>query len=106
MKVKSLSHVQLFETPWFLHPWNFPGKNTGVCCHLHLQGMFLSQGSNPDLPHCEQTLLLSEPPAKLPEPQGKPTATGMGSLPLLQGISPGIEPGSPALQADSLPIEL
>ena len=35
MKVKSLSRVQLFVTPWtvayrHLQPWNFPGKNTGV----------------------------------------------------------------------------
>ena len=34
--------------------------------------------------------------------------TGVGSLSLLQGIfpDPGIEPRSPALQADSLPTEL
>ena len=30
-----------------LYPWNFPGKNTGVGCHFHLQGTFLTQGSNP-----------------------------------------------------------
>ena len=41
-KVKSLSHVQLFPTPWtvayqVLHPWDFPGKNTGVGCHFLLQ---------------------------------------------------------------------
>ena len=29
-----------------LCPWNFPGKNTGVGCHLFLQGMFLTQGLN------------------------------------------------------------
>ena len=39
-----------------LHPWNFPGKNTGVGCHFLLQGIFLTQGSNPGLPHCRQTL--------------------------------------------------
>ena len=27
----------------------FPGKNTGVCCHFLLQGIFLMQGSNPRL---------------------------------------------------------
>ena len=32
--------------------------------------------------------------------------TGLGCHTLLQGIFPGIEPGSPALQADSLPTEL
>ena len=39
-----------------LHPWNSPGKNTGVGCHFLLQGIFLTQGSNPGLPHCRQTL--------------------------------------------------
>ena len=34
----------------------FPGKNTGVGCHFLLQGIFLTQGSNPDLQHCRQTL--------------------------------------------------
>ena len=32
-----------------LCPWNFPGKNTGVGCHFLLQGIFLTQGSNPHL---------------------------------------------------------
>ena len=32
-----------------LCPWNSPGKNTGVGCHSLLQGIFLTQGSNPDL---------------------------------------------------------
>ena len=31
--------------------WNFPGKNTGVGCHFLLQGIFLTQGSNPCLLH-------------------------------------------------------
>ena len=33
-----------------------PGKNTGVGCHVLLQGIFLTQGSNPGLPHCRQIL--------------------------------------------------
>ena len=28
-------------------PWASPGKNTGVGCHALLQGVFLTQGSNP-----------------------------------------------------------
>ena len=32
--------------PELLCPWSFPGKNTGVGCHLLLQGIFLTQGSN------------------------------------------------------------
>ena len=39
-----------------LSPWNFPGKSTGVGCHFLLQGIFPTQGSNPGLPHCRQTL--------------------------------------------------
>ena len=34
-----------------LCPWNSPGKNTGVSCHSFLQGIFLTQGSNPHLLH-------------------------------------------------------
>ena len=29
-----------------LSPCNFPGKNTGVCCHFLLQGIFLTWGLN------------------------------------------------------------
>ena len=60
-KVKSLSRVQLFATPWTvahqaLCPWDSPGKNTGVGCHFLLQGIFPTQGSKPGLPHCRQVL--------------------------------------------------
>ena len=47
-----------------LCPWSFPGKSAGVGCHFLLQGIFPTQGSNPGLLHCKQTLLLSEPPRK------------------------------------------
>ena len=33
---------------------DFPGKNTGVGCHFLLQGIFLTQESNPGLLHCRQ----------------------------------------------------
>ena len=41
VKVKSLSHVWLFATPWTAAyqappPWDFPGKSTGVGCHCLL----------------------------------------------------------------------
>ena len=39
-----------------LCPWDFPGKNTGVGSHFLIQGIFLTQGLNPGLPHCRQTL--------------------------------------------------
>ena len=32
-----------------LCPWDFPGKNTGVGCHLLLQEIFPTQGLNPSL---------------------------------------------------------
>ena len=39
--------------------------------------------------------------------QGKPKSTGVGPIPSSAGFpDPGIEPGSPALQVDSLPIEM
>ena len=37
-------------------PQNFPGQNTGVGSLSLLQGIFPSQGSNPGLLHCRQTL--------------------------------------------------
>ena len=39
-----------------LCPWNSPGKNTGVGCHSLLQGIFLTQGSDPRLLNCRQIL--------------------------------------------------
>ena len=61
VKVKSLSCVRLFATPWtsparLFHPSDFPGKITVVGCHFLLQGIFAAQGSNPALLHCSLTL--------------------------------------------------
>ena len=39
-----------------LHPWDFPGKSTGVGCHFLLQGIFPTQGLNLGLLHYGQTL--------------------------------------------------
>ena len=56
-------------TPWTVaHQWllcscDSPGKNTGVGCHVPLQGIFLTQGSNPGLQHCRHSLP-TEPPGK------------------------------------------
>ena len=30
---------KIWKSPRRLYPWNFPGKNTGVCCHYLLQGI-------------------------------------------------------------------
>ena len=42
--------------PRYLCSWDSPGKSTGVGCHALLQGIFPTQRSNPDLPHCRQIL--------------------------------------------------
>ena len=54
---------------------NSPGQNTGVDSLSLLQGIFPTQGSNPGLPHCTDSL-----PA---EPHGKPNNTRLGILSLL-----------------------
>ena len=48
------SHVRLSATLWTMAcqaplSWDSPGENTGVGCHFLLQGIFLTQGSNPRL---------------------------------------------------------
>ena len=55
------SHVTLCDPIDFCQPGasfqlNCPGKNTGVGSHALLQGLFPTQGSKPDLPHCRQIL--------------------------------------------------
>ena len=62
-------------------PWNSPGQNPRLDILSLLQGIFLTQGSNPGLLHCRQNLL----PAEL---SGKPKNTGVGSLSLLQWVFP------------------
>ena len=58
----SLSHIWVFLTRGLqptrlLCPWSSPGVNTGVGRHSLLQGIFLTQGLNPGLPHfCRQIL--------------------------------------------------
>ena len=37
-------------------PWNSPGQNTGAGSCSLLQGIFLTPGSNPGLPHCRRIL--------------------------------------------------
>ena len=71
---KSLSHVQLFVTPWTTDHkaplWDSPSKNTGVGCQALLQGIFPMQGSNLHLLH-----LLCWQAGSLPlVPPGKPMA--------------------------------
>ena len=73
---------------------------TGVGSFSFLQGIFPTQGSNPGLPHCRQILyhLSHQGSARILEWVAYPFSRD------LPGI--GIEPGSPVLQANSLPAEL
>ena len=52
-------------------PWGFPGKNTGVGCHILLQGIFLTQGSNPHHLHLLQWQVYSLPLSHLGSPIGQ-----------------------------------
>ena len=38
------------------HPWDSPGKNTGVGCHSLFQAIVQTQALNPGLPPCRQIL--------------------------------------------------
>ena len=93
MKVKvSRSCPTLCNSMYSL--WNSPGQNTAVGSHSLLQGIFPTQGSNPSLPHCGRILYqLSH--------WGSPRILEWVAYLLLQESNP----GSPALQADSLPAE-
>ena len=81
-------------------PWNSPGQNTGEGSLSLLQRIFPTQGSNPGLLHCGQILYqLSH--------KESPRILECVAYPFFRNLpNPGIELGSPALQADSLPTEL
>ena len=66
VKVKSCPTLCDPTDTRLLRPWDFLGKSTGVGCHFLLQGIFPTQGLNPGLPHCRQTLYCLSP-------QGSPT---------------------------------
>ena len=59
-----ISHSVMSDSLWpgglfptrLLCLWDSPGKNTGVRFQFLLQGIFLTQGSNPGLPHRRQIL--------------------------------------------------
>ena len=80
-----------------LCPWNCPGQNTGEGSLSLLQRLFPTQGLNPGLPHCRQILYqLSH--------KGSPRILEWVTYPFSSDLpNPGIELGSPELQADSLP---
>ena len=89
------------------HPWDSPGKNTGVGCHFLLQCMKVKSESEV----AQLCLTLSNPvDCSLPgsSVQGIFQARVLGwvAIPFSREIpNPGIKPRSPKLQADSLPSE-
>ena len=75
---ESLSTVQLFATPWTR---NSLSQNTGVGSLSLLQGIFSTQGLNPDLPHCRWILYqLSH--------QGSPRILQWVAYPFSRGSTP------------------
>ena len=52
MKIDNKSENHSFVS----HSWNSPGQNTGVGSLSLIQGIFPTQGLNPDLPHCRWIL--------------------------------------------------
>ena len=101
MCVKSLSHVQLFATPWtvaFQAPPSLGFSRQGYCTvgsHPLLQGIFLNQGLNPAVMYCKQTLYClshqgsqqGAQPTLAAKPTPQPPSTSQ-SLPLGLAHSP------------------
>ena len=100
LKIKSLSHAQLFATLWTIQSMEFSRPEYWNGSLFLLQGIIPTQGSNPGLPHCRWILYqLSH--------QGSPRLLDRLPIPSPGGLpNPGIEPESPTLQVDSLPAEL
>ena len=84
-----------------------PGKNNGMGCHSLLQGIFPTQGSNPHLLHWQADSL---PLTLWTVARQAPLSMGFSRQEYWNGLpffspgdlpNPGIEPRSPASQADS-----
>ena len=83
------------------HPWDSPGKNTGVGCHFLLQCMKVKSLSHVRLFETPWTVAYQAPPSmgfSRPEYWSGLPFPCPGDLP-----DPGIKPESPTLQADALP---
>ena len=99
----SASRLVVSDSLWphgLYSPWNSPGQNTAVGSFSLLRGIFPTQGANLGLPHYRKIFY---------------QLSHKGSPRILEGVvypfpvdlpDPGIKPGSPTLQADSLPTEL
>ena len=66
--------------PGFSVHGDSPGKNTGVGCHVLLQGIFPNQGLNPRLPHCRCILYCLNH-------QGSPRILEWAAYPFSRGTS-------------------
>ena len=99
-KWESLNHTDSLWPYGLYSSWNSPGQNTGVGSLSILQGIFPNQRSNPGLLQCRR-ILHSWPIRQTQENWSSKPSPSPSDLP-----NQGIEPGSPALQADSLPTEL
>ena len=87
------------QPPGLYSLWNSPGQNTGVCRCSLLQGIFPTQESNLHLLHCGHILY------QLSHHGSQEYWSGWPIPSPVDPPNPGIEPGSPALQADSLSTE-
>ena len=81
-------------------PWNSPGQDTGVGSLPLFQGIFPTQGSNPDLPHLRRILY------QLSHKESPRTLEWVAYPSPADLLHPGTEPGFPVSQADSLPTKL
>ena len=71
------SHARLFSASWpgsSVHG-DSPDKNTGVGCHVLLQGVLPTQGWNQGLLHCRRRSPVLQANSLLSEPPGKPFGT-------------------------------
>ena len=100
VKVTQLLSLDSLRPHGLYNPWNSPGQNTGVGSLSLLQGIFLTQGSNPVLLHCRRFFTHWATRKAQEYWSGSPIPSPV-DLP-----NPGIQLGSPSLQADSLPTEL
>ena len=87
------------------HPWDSPGKNTGVGCHSLLQCMKVKVKS---LRHVRLFATPWTAAYQVPLSMGFSRQEWWSGLPFPSPGDlpyPGIKPGSPTLQADTLPSE-
>ena len=80
MRDKSLQSCPTLQCARLLCPWDSSGKNIGVGCHGLLQGIFLTQGSNPRLLRLQHWQTVSLPLAPPEKPQGQLTATKFSDI--------------------------